>query len=141
MGVLNSVFGFRENWLFFLIFLRRMLFPTLMPFHFFVMQVLVVANPANTNALIFNPREKHHMPNTTWSLQSIKSNSWETKGLCYWGQERNHLGQSLFKSISGRQSCDCHHQKWRETSQRTWYWRSLVSQNIQHVYFLPLSHV
>ena len=29
-----------------------MLFPTLMPFHFFVMQVLVVANPANTNALI-----------------------------------------------------------------------------------------
>ena len=33
-------------------FLRRMLFPTLMPFHCFVMQVLVVANPANTNALI-----------------------------------------------------------------------------------------
>ena len=28
------------------------MFPTLMPFNCFVMQVLVVANPANTNALI-----------------------------------------------------------------------------------------
>ena len=36
----------------FFFFLRRMLFPTLMPFHCFIMHVLVVANLANTNALI-----------------------------------------------------------------------------------------
>ena len=34
------------------IFLRRILFPKLMPFHCFIKQVLVVANPTNTNALI-----------------------------------------------------------------------------------------
>ena len=43
---------FLSFFFFFLIFLRRILFPTLMPFHCFIMQVLVVANPANANALI-----------------------------------------------------------------------------------------
>ena len=89
----------------------------------------------------FNPKEKHHMPNTTWSQQSFGPNSWEAKDSCLWYQECNHLGKSLYNSISWYQSCNFHHQKWRETDQRACYWWSLVSQHIQHVYLLPLSHV
>ena len=50
-GSVKFCFWIPRKLIIFLIFLRRMLFPTLMPFHCFVMQVLV-ANPANTNALI-----------------------------------------------------------------------------------------
>ena len=50
INIVSQVFS--SSFFFFFFFLRRMLFPTLMPFHCFILQVLVVANPANTNALI-----------------------------------------------------------------------------------------
>ena len=89
------------------------------------MQVSVVANLANTNALILKqfapsiPMENNtcltgldHNRALGQIADRLKVHVSDVKNVIIWG---NHSTTR----ISGSQSCDFHHQKWGETSQRT----------------------